>query len=156
MNEILCLNRITVEKRKTKKSVTVPPAEQPQKSGGFIMKKISVILTAAAITTVLGGTAALAAGNNSRNAYGSGNQETPAYSCTYCEDSSHCFADADGNGICDHFTGSVSQGTSANPSSIPAGNGYGHHSETSACPAGQHHAENNCHSDGGYGHRYHH
>ena len=76
------------------------------------MKKLPIILTAAVITTVLGGTAALAAGNNRRNAYGSENQKTPVYSCTYCEDSSHCFTDADGDGICDHFTGSTSQGTS--------------------------------------------
>ena len=41
------------------------------------MKKLPIILTAAVITTVLGGTAALAAGNNSRNAYGSENQKTP-------------------------------------------------------------------------------
>ncbi len=67
------------------------------------MKKVSVILTAAAITTVLGATAALAAGIGSRNAYGSGDQAAPAYSCTYCGDSSHCFTDVDGDGICDHF-----------------------------------------------------
>ena len=120
------------------------------------MKKLPIILTAAVITTVLGGIAALAAGNNRRNAYGSENQKTPVYSCTYCEDSSHCFTDADGDGICDHFTGSTSQGTSITSSSAAAGNGCDHHSQSFACPAWQHHTENNCHSDGGYGHRYHH
>ena len=106
------------------------------------MKKLPIILTAAVITTVLGGTAALAAGNNRRNAYGSENQKTPVYSCTYCEDSSHCFTDADGDGICDHwgtgcgggqglgFTDGNGDGVCDNrfSSSRPMdGSGWGHH-----------------------------
>ena len=136
---------------------TVLSAEHLQKSGGFIMKKVSVILTAAAITTVLGATAALAAGNGSRNAYGSGDQAAPAYSCTYCGDSSHCFTDADGDGICDHFhTHTARTDPAGQAKNTGTGNGYRHHSEDTVCPGGQHHTESGCPSGSGHGNQYHH
>lgn len=66
------------------------------------MKKLTVILTAAALATALGGTAALAADGMKQTHAGSRNQIPSVSSCSYCTDPSHCYTDADGDGICDY------------------------------------------------------
>lgn len=66
------------------------------------MKKLTVILTAAALATALGGTAALAAGGMKQTHAGSRNQTPSVSSCSYCTDPSHCYTDADDDGICDY------------------------------------------------------
>lgn len=106
------------------------------------MKKISVILTAAAITTILGGTAALAAGSG-QNAPDRSVPAFSGYSCSYCQDSGHCFTDTDGDGICDYNCGSAGQkaaGAEQNTSGSSVSASGRHHMERNHGSGNGHHA----------------
>ena len=68
---------------------------------GSDMKKIKWITLAAALILALGCTTLLASAHGRRYNVQS-TQSSTASVCAYCEDGSHCFTDADGDGICDN------------------------------------------------------
>ena len=108
------------------------------------MKKIIAGIAAASCIAVLGGATVLAAGlgqqyrQNSSSAAGDADN-TSSQVCEYCLNTEHCFADSDGDGICD-YAGSCGQ--------------EGYHYCSSGAGAGlqngTHHAREGHH---GYGHR---
>ena len=102
------------------------------------MKKIKWITLAAALILALGCTTLLASAHGRRYNVQS-TQSSAASVCAYCEDGSHCFTDADGDGICDY----------REDRSTAAVCRYGQHS----CQAGTGNCQTEHHQERHHGHR---
>ena len=109
------------------------------------MKKIIAGIAVASCAAVLGGATVLAAGLGRQYRQNSipvaGNAaSTSCQVCEYCLNTGHCFADSDGDGICD-YAGSCAQNHHYN---------YGGTETENNLQNGTHHGRQGHH---GYGHR---